>query len=140
MQRKSLFVSGLKAVGGALLATSALRWLAVTLLTIPPDFLPLATPAPVIVFTAVPAIGAVGVYALVRRMTSRPAFVFRWIGAVVLVLSIMPDLWLLTDAASETFPGTTPAAVLVLMALHVAAAVPIIWFLTQDGDHAVVHD
>ena len=133
MQRESLWVSGSKAVAGALVATLVVRWLAVTVLTVPPDFQPLSGPVPVILFTTVGALGAVGVYAVVRRFSDEPDIVFRWIALVVLVLSIMPDLWLLTDAATETFPGATTTAVTVLMTLHVVAAAAIVWFLTTGG-------
>jgi hypothetical protein len=131
MQRESLWVSGSKAVASALAATLVVRWLAVAVLTIPPDFQPLAGPGPVIFFTTIGALGAVGVYAIVRRVTQEPDVVFRWIALVVLVLSIMPDMWLLTDAAAETFPGATTTAVTVLMTLHIVAAAVIVWFLTS---------
>lgn len=134
MQRKSVWKSGLKAVGGALVATLTVRWLAVATLPIPPDFQPLAGPGSVIVLTTLCAVAAVAVYAVVRRVALRPNFAFRWVAAVVLVLSIMPDLWLLTEGAAETFPGATPAAVGVLVLLHTAAAIPIVWFLTAGGD------
>lgn len=134
MQRDSLWVAGLKAVAGALVATQVVRALAVAVLDIPPEFQPLRGPGPVVFFTGISAVVAVGVYAVVRRVALRPAFAFRWIAGVVLVLSIMPDMWLLTDAAADAFPGATPTAVLVLIALHVTAAVPIVWFLTAGGD------
>lgn len=134
MQRQSLWIAGLKAVVGALVATQVVRAVAVAVLDIPPEFQPLRGPGPVAFFTGVSAVGAVGVYAVVRRVALRPDFAFRWIAGVVLVLSIMPDMWLLTDSAGESFPGATPAAVLVLIALHVTAAVPIVWFLTTGGE------
>ncbi|MGD8289124.1 MAG: DUF6069 family protein [Gemmatimonadota bacterium] len=133
MQRTSLWVSGLKAVAGALVATSAVRAVAVTLLDIPPDFQPLDGPGPVVFFTGISAVVAVGVYAMVRRVALDPDFAFRWVAGVVLVLSVMPDLWLLSDSAEDAFPGATPTAVLVLIVLHIAAAVPIVWFLTTGG-------
>jgi hypothetical protein len=134
MQRGSLWVSALKAVAGALVATQVARAAAVTVLPIPADFQPLAGPGPVLFFTAVAAVGAVLVYAAVRRFTEGPDIVFRWVAAVVLVLSIMPDLWLLTDSAEQAFPGATPVAVVVLIVLHIVAAVPIVWFLTTPAE------
>lgn len=130
MQRETLWVSGLKAVVGALVATLVVRWVAVAALAIPPDFLPLDGPGPVAFFTTVASLGAVGVYAVVRRVALRPVFAFRVIAGVVLALSIMPDLWLLTDGAEDVFPGATPTAVVVLITLHVVAAVVIVWALT----------
>jgi len=134
MQRESLWVSGLKVVVGSVIATSVVRLLAVAVLDVPPDFLPLAGPGPVIFFTAVASIGAVIVYAIVRRLALRPAFAFRVIAAVVLVLSVMPDLWLLSDGAEDAFPGATPAAVMVLILLHVVAAAVVVVGLTRGGD------
>ena len=136
MQRKNLWVSGAVAVIGALVATQIVRWVAVTALPIPPDFLPLDGPGPVAFFTGVSALGAVAVFAIVRRVALRPAFAFRWIAAVVLVLSVMPDLWLLSEEAEQAFPGATPTAVLVLIVLHVVAALTIVWALTGGGDEA----
>ena len=133
MRGENLWVSGGKAVLGALVATLAVRWLAVSALSIPPEFLPLDGPGPVAFFTIVGSVGAVAVYAIVRRVALRPDFAFRIIAGVVLVLSIMPDLWLLTDGAAEQFPGATPSAVMVLIVLHVVAAITIVWVLTGDG-------
>jgi len=83
-QRDSLWVAGIKAVAGAIVATSAVRWAAVAALDIPPEFLPLRGPAPTIIFTAVAGIMAVGVYGLVRRSAKNPEWLFRWIAVVVL--------------------------------------------------------
>jgi hypothetical protein len=140
MQRENLWVSGAKAVFGALVATLAVRWVAVATLDIPPEFLPLDGPGPVIFFTTVSAVGAVAVYGIVRRVALRPDFAFRIIAGVVLVLSIMPDLWLLTDGAAEVFPGATHAAVTVLIVLHVAAAITIVWVLTGGDEPRVPGD
>ena len=137
MQRKSLWVSGLQAVIGALVATLAVRWVAVAALDIPPEFQPLDGPGPVIFFTTVASVIAVGVYAVVRRLALRPNFAFRIIAGVVLVLSIMPDLWLLTEGAAEAFPGATPSAVGVLILLHVVAAIAVVWALTREGDEEI---
>jgi hypothetical protein len=122
------------AVVSALAATLLVRWLAVMVLDIPPEFLPLAGPGPVIFFTTVASVAAVAVYAVVRRVALRPNFAFRIIAGVVLVLSVMPDLWLLTDGAEEAFPGATPTAVGVLILLHVVAAVAVVGSLTGGGD------
>ncbi|MDH3208189.1 MAG: DUF6069 family protein [Gemmatimonadota bacterium] len=133
-QRESLWIAGLKAVGGAVIATLAVRWLGVTVLTIPPEFLPLAGPGPTIFFTTVSGVAAVGVFALVRRLSSRPVSLFRKIAGVVLVLSFLPDLGLLSEGAADAFPGATPAGVSVLMLMHVVAAAVIVWVLTGAGD------
>ena len=129
-QRDKLWVVGLLAVVGAIVATSVVRWAAVAVLDIPPEFLPLAGPVPVILFTAVAGIGAVGVFAVAGQVSSRPERVYRWIAVVVLLLSFVPDVWLLSEGAAEIYEGATPAGVAVLMALHVVAAAVIVPVLT----------
>ena len=123
----------LKGLAGSILATLAVRWAAVTILDIPPEFIPLASPGPTILFTAVGALGAAVVFGFVRRRAERPEHVFRWIAGVVLLLTFLPDQWLLSDGAAGTFPAATATAVAVLMFMHVVAAAVIVWFLTVSN-------
>lgn len=121
---------GVLAVVGAILAVLAVRWVAVSLVDVPPEFQPLALPSAAIFFTAVLGTGAVIVFAVVRRAAGRPVRTFRWIAAVALLLSFLPDAWLLSEGAAEAFPGATPATVVALMVLHVVAAAVIVPTLT----------
>lgn len=130
MSRKSLWLAALVAIGGALAATLLIRFLALAILEVPPEFPPLAGPGPTIFFTVVSGLAAVSVYALVRRMSKRPDALFRRIAFVVLTFSFLPDLWLLTGGAQEAFPGATWTGVATLMAMHVGAAGAIVWALT----------
>lgn len=127
---KRLWLTGLTGLVGAILATLTVRWVALATLDIPPEFLPLAGPGPTIFFTADAAIGAVVVFGLLRRYTERPETLFRWIALAVLMLSFVPDLWLLSDSGVDAFAGATPAGVGVLMLMHVVAAAVIVWSLT----------
>ncbi len=122
------WVGAVQALAGSIIATLAVFWAAVTTLSITSEFPPLASPGPTIFFTAVGALGAIGVFALLRRFTERPEYFFRRIAVAVLLVSFLPDLWLLSDA--DAFPGTSATAVAVLMVMHVVAAVVIVWFLT----------
>ena len=134
MARKDrLWVRGLKALVGSIIATLAVRWAALATLEIPSDFPPLAGPGPTVFFSAVGTLGAIVVFAFVRRRADRPESLFRRIALGVLLLSLLPDLLLLGDGASGTFPGTTPAGVGVLMLMHVVAAAAIVWLLTARG-------
>lgn len=63
--------------------------------------------------------GAAG-WAAVRRLSSRPAAVLRWLVPAVVVLSLVPDVLLLL--APDAQPGTSVLAVVALMAMHVATA------------------
>ncbi len=128
-----LWVRGLKALVGSIIATLAVRQAALATLDIPSDFPPLAEPGPTVFFTAVGTLGAITVFAVVRRRADRPAYLFRRIALGVLLLSFLPDVLLLGAGASGAFPGTTPTGVGVLMLMHVAAAAAIVWLLTARG-------
>jgi len=121
---------GILSVAGAIVAVLVVRWVAVTLVDVPPEFLPLAGPSAAGFFTTVLGIGAVLVYTLMRRFAKRPERTFRWISVGVLLVSFVPDLWLLSEAGSAQFEGSTPGGVAILMVLHVVAAAVIVPGLT----------
>jgi len=129
-REKSLWVAGLSGLVGSLIATLAIRSAGLAAFDIPPDFPPLAGPGPTIFFTADSAVAAIVIWGVVRRSSSRPKYVFRWIALVALLVSFLPDLWLLTDGAATAFPGATLQGVVTLMLMHVAAATVIVWALT----------
>ena len=136
--RYRLWLAGLKGLGGAVIATLAVRWVALTTLEIPTEFPPLAGPGPTLFFTAVSGLVAIGVFALVRRHAARAERLFRRVAVAVLLLTFGPDFCLLNAGPAEAVPGTAPAAVGVLMVMHVVAAGVIVWFLTRgsEGEHS----
>jgi hypothetical protein len=121
---------GVLSVAGAIVAVLVVRWVALALIDVPPEFLPLAGPSAAGFFTTALGIAAVVVYAVVRRFAKRPERTFRWISVGVLVVSFVPDLWLLSEGGSEQFEGATPAGVAILVVLHVVAAAVIVPGLT----------
>jgi hypothetical protein len=129
-RRDELWARALQALVGSTVATLAVRWAALATLPIPPEFPPLAGPGPTIFFTVVLGLGAIGVYGALRRWAGHPDRLFRRIAVAVLLFSFVPDFFLLSDGAAAAFPGATPAAVGVLMLMHVTAAVVIVWSLT----------
>ncbi len=128
-----LWRTGLKALVAALVATLLVRWVGVSVLDIPLEFPPLAQAGPTVFFTTVSALGAIAVFAIVRRRARAPARLFRGIAAAVLILSFIPDLWLLSEGAGAIFPGGTVPGVGLLMLMHVVAASVIVWVLTKGG-------
>ncbi len=128
-----LWLRGLKALGGAVVANLVLYTGGTALLDIPSEFPPLAAPFPAVFFTLIGTAGAVATFAVIRRVSKRPEHVFTWIAAAVLVLSFLPDIWLLSDGAAEAFPGGTVPGVVLLMLMHVAAAAVIVRFLTGSA-------
>ncbi len=126
-------VGALLAFAGSIIATLAVFWAAITTLDISGEFPPLATPGPTIFFTAVAALGAIGTLGILRRLADQPERLFRRIAVAVLLVSFLPDLWLLSDGAAGAFPAATPTGVAVLMVMHLVAATMIVWFLTATG-------
>lgn len=91
-----------------------------------PGFVVLATPGGTIIFTVVPAIVAVLVYAILLRTTRNSARTFTIVAAVVLILSWIPDLTYI-----PTVPGSSAGQTAVLMIMHAVAALVIVGMLTR---------
>lgn len=85
---------------------------------------------PVVMFTVIGTIGATIVYAIMRAMMADPKKAFIWVSAVVLIVSFIPD-YLIIGKTSGPFAGGTLPEALVLMLLHVVAAVIIVWALVK---------
>lgn len=88
------------------------------------------TPSAVAIFTTAGAIGATIVYAIMRALMARPQKAFVWVSAVVLIASFIPD-YMIIGQSTGPFAGTTLSGGLVLMLLHVIAAVIIVLALVK---------
>jgi hypothetical protein len=117
---------GALAIGASVVANLLIRIIAVNVLGIGEGFMPLSW-GPPIVFTIIGVLGAIIVFAIIARFAKRPTRLFRIIGVVVLVLSLLPDIGLLS---ANNMPGTSLSAVITLMLMHVAAGTITIWLLT----------
>lgn len=129
--RRRLVRYGLAAVIVASIANVLLLLLGLAVFEIPSEFVggpfgPLAA-GPVVVNSAVAAIGATLVYGVVSQYSGRPNRTFTIIAGVVLVLSfamfLAPDL---SGAPSRVFA--------LLAVMHVTAAVTIVGVLTRAAD------
>jgi len=114
--RRLLWVGPLTIIA-AVVANTIIRFLAVSLLGISSAFPPLQ-PAQPIVFSVIGVLGAVIVFAIIGRFARRPIRLFRVIALIALVLSLVPDIGLLT---SNMMPGTSVLSVGVLMVMHIVA-------------------
>ena len=124
---------GLKGLAASIVALLAICWVADAAFDIPDEFAPLRGSGPTIFFTTIGALGATGVFGIVRKRAAQPERLFRMIAAGVLLVSFVPDIFLLSDGAAEAFPGATPAGVGTLMVMHVVAAAIMVGFLTAGG-------
>lgn len=90
------------------------------------DFLVLSTIWGTYVYTAFFSIAAVLVYAGLIRFTANPARIFTILAAVLLPLSVIPDLTYI-----PTVEGSSNAQIAVLIVMHIVAAVVITGMLRR---------
>ena len=125
--------SGAIALVSSVVANLLVRAGASALFDIPPEFPPLQGAGPVVFFSVIGVLAALGVFAGIGGVSSRPVPVFRIVAGVVLVVSFIPDLWLLTESGAASFPGATPAGVGTLMLMHVVSAAAVVWAVERSG-------
>jgi hypothetical protein len=117
---------GLGTVVAAVLANVLVYFVGSAVVGYDPQFIVLANVSATILFTVVPAIAAVLLYAVLLRFTANPVRIFTSIAAVVLVLSLIPDLTYI-----PTVPGATTGQTVILVLMHIVAAVVIVGMLTS---------
>jgi hypothetical protein len=116
---------GLGTVAAAVIANLLVYLFGSVVVGYDPQFIVLANASGTILFTVVPAIVAVLLYAALMRFTSNPARIFTNIAVVVLIVSLIPDLTYIPSV-----PGATSGQTAVLMLMHVVATTVIVWMLT----------
>ena len=126
----------LRTILGAVAANLVLRAAGLAIFDVPPEFEPLAAAGPTVFLTVVGVAAGLGVAAAVEKLSARPVPLFRRIVVVALLVSLLPDFWLLTDGAGEAFPGVTVAAVVILIAQHAVAAAVVFWSVTRPPGKA----
>ena len=120
----------LRTILGAVAANLVVRAAGLAAFDVPPEFEPLATAGPTVFLTVVGVAAGLGVAVAVDKRSGRPVPLFQRIVVVALLVSLLPDLWMLTDGGGQAFPGATVPAVVTLMAQHVAAAGVVLWSVT----------
>jgi hypothetical protein len=124
---------GLLAIVLAVIANLLVRVIAMPFIMVPPEFLPLSNPVPTIMFTTLGVLAATIVFAIVGRFSRQPVRTFTIISVIALILSMIPNIFMLVDPASAPFPGANVGNVLILMLQHVIAAVVAVWVLVTQG-------
>ncbi len=117
---------GVATVIAAVLANVIVYFIGSAVVGYDPEFIVLSNVSATILFTVVPAIAAVLLYAVLLRFTQNPARTFTIIAAVVLVISLIPDVFYI-----PTVPGATGGQTAILALMHVVAAAVIVWMLTN---------
>ena len=124
------WVVWLRTILGAVAANLVVRAAALAVFDIPPEFQPLAMAGPTVFLTVVGVGAGLGVAVAVDARSERPVPLFRRIVVAGLLVSLVPDFWLLTDGAGEAFPGATVPAVGTLMTQHAVAAAVVLQSVT----------
>src|SRR3954471_7451272 len=127
ISRGQFALVGLGTVAAAVVANLLVYLLGSVVVGYDPQFIILANASGTILFTVVPAILAVLLFAALMRFTRNPARIFTNIAVVVLILSLIPDLIYIPSV-----PGATTGQTAVLMVMHVVAAVVIVSVLTTQ--------
>ncbi len=117
---QSLWKNTLWALVASVIANVIVDVIAKMIIVVPPDFAP-AMIAPVAMVTAISTIGAAIVFAIIRKFSKNPNFVFKVVAYIVLIVSFIPDALLL-----DVQKGITIPVVILLMIFHVVAALIII--------------
>ncbi|WP_410765630.1 DUF6069 family protein [Haloferax sp. DFSO60] len=126
LPRATLARRGLLAVTLSVIANALVLALVLASGAVQP-FPPLSYP-PVILFSALGALGAALVYGVLSTRVENPDRTFTQVAIAVLVLSFIPDIGLLFGDPLATIPG-----VVVLMAMHTIVAGICVGTLTRVG-------
>lgn len=124
---RRIIIAGIAAIIGSAAANALVYFVAAALGALPSSYIipsagqPLSLP-PVLLLSAVGAVGGTVVFALITRMFRRPVRLFNIIALVVLVLSFA-TLW--------GAPGAPPAMLFTLGLMHVVAAAATMGALTM---------
>jgi len=119
--------AGLLTIGAAVAASAVFFYAAQVGVRYDPAFLPLANVSAPIIFTVVPAVVAVLLYAgLLQFVRKHAATVFAVISAIIFVVTLIPDFTYI-----PTVDGVSNAEVGVLVAMHAIAAAVITRGLTS---------
>lgn len=128
MKTPSFWKAVLKAILGSVIVNLILLYVLRPFVIVPAAPLMALNPGPVAVLTAVGAIGAIVVYALMKKFLKSPERPFIWLSVVVFLVSLVPD-FMLFSPNSPSFAGASVASVGTLMLMHAAAGVVIVWSL-----------
>lgn len=116
---------GLGTVIAAVLANLVVYAAGAALVGYNSGFIVLANASGAILFTVVPAIVAVLLYAALLRFTRHPERIFAIIAVVVFIVTLLPDFTYI-----PTVPGATAGQTAMLVLMHVVAAGVITGMLT----------
>ena len=126
-----VLLAGLVAIAGSVVANLLIYWLGVMLVQPNPDFQPLATPIPTILFTTVFLVLATAVYAAINAFTRNPVRVWTIVAWIALIVGLIPDILMIVDPASFPMGTPTVTSALLLIVMHLVAFAITMWAFTK---------
>jgi Family of unknown function (DUF6069) len=126
----SIWLSGLIAIIVSVIANDIVLFVLKPLVSGPVPLFALNIGS-VSVLTAIGALGATIVYAILRQFMRSPNKTFIIISVIVFLLSLIPD-YMLLGSTSKMAAGATIASVGTLMFMHLVAAVIIVGVLVKN--------
>jgi hypothetical protein len=129
MNKYSLWVSGLVALVGSLVVNAIIDSAFLPYTGVPAGVMTFKVAGPVGFLTTIGVIGAIIVFAIVRRFSKNPNSVFTVIAVVVLLVSFLPDIFV--HHLGAMFAAITLDGAVLLMTLHVACALITVLALTR---------
>ncbi len=129
MHTFSIWISGLIAVIASVVVNALLVTVLLPFTGVPDSVMTFKVAGPTGLFTVIGVIGAVIVFAIVRRFSGNPNGVFTWIAAIVLAVSLLPDIFI--QNLGPMFAEITMSGAVLLMALHIACATITVLVLTK---------
>ena len=123
-----LWRAALWSIAASSIAAIAAISLMVRLFSLPADFPPFH-PVPVVLFIAVGVVGAAVALAVINRVSRRPFQLFYMVAAVALLISLVPNILLASQADAVPVPGVSVGTMSALGVLHaITAAITVALF------------
>jgi len=120
---------GLLGVAASIAANLIFRAIVFALVALPTEFPPLQLPA-IAAFTFLGTGLAAVVFAVVVRLSRTPIRTFRFVAIIALVVSLLPNFFLMANPSAAPFPGGSALAFGVLCLFHGIAAFVCVTILT----------
>lgn len=126
-----VMLAGGVAIVGSVIANLIVYWVGGMIAQPNPDFTPLASPMPTIIFTTLFLVVATAVYAVINAFTRNPVRVWTIVAWIALLVGLIPDIMLIVNPAPSPMGTPTLGAVLVLIVMHFVAFAITMWAFTK---------
>ncbi len=126
-----VLMAGGIAIVGSVIANLIVFWLGGMLAQPNPDFQPLASPMPTIIFTTAFLVMATIVYMIINAVASNPVRVWTIVAWIALLIGLIPDIMMIVDPASFPMGTPTVSSAIVLMVMHFVAFAITMWAFTN---------